>query len=63
MSEQKVFMTGYRQVTSEILSGCDDAMEAHGRAESMLELELERVRESRRELINRTNANKCKCNA
>lgn len=55
----------YRAVTRRLLT--DDVLksplERHNDAEFALEKELEHVRESRRELINRTNANKCKCNA
>lgn len=58
-------MITYRNVTRRLLT--DDVLktplERHNDAEFALEKELEIVRESRRELINRTNANKCKCNA
>lgn len=54
----------YRAVTRRLLADVlKSEMERHNDAEMALEKELEIVRESRRELINRTNANKCKCNA
>ena len=50
----------YRSVTSRMLADVlKSEMERHNDAEMALEKELEIVRESRRELINRTNANKC----
>ena len=57
-------MITYRNVTRAMLNnpGKSD-MQRHNDAELALEKELEHIRESRRELINRTNANKCKCNA
>lgn len=56
-------MMTYRTVTRSILSNPSKSeMERHNDAELALEKEIEHVRESRRELINRTNANKCKCN-
>ena len=54
----------YRAVTRRLLADVlKSEMERHNNVEMALEKELEIVRESRRELINRTNANKCKCNA
>lgn len=54
----------YRDVTRRLLADVlKSEMERHNDAELALDKELEHVRESRRELINRTNANKCKCNA
>lgn len=54
----------YQAVTRRMLADVlKSPLERHNVAELALEKELEHVRESRRELINRTNANKCKCNA
>ena len=52
----------YTQTTRMILARCsndtDKLMQCHEAIEEALENELERVRESRRELINRNNLNK-----
>ena len=54
----------YRNVTRRLLADVlKSEMQRHNDAELALEKELEHVRESRRELLNRTKANKCKCNA
>lgn len=52
----------YTQITRMILARCrndaDKLMQSHELIEQALESELERVRESRREIINRNNLNK-----
>lgn len=52
----------YTQTTRMILARCSNdtekLMRCHAAIEESLESELERVRESRRELINRNNLNK-----